>query len=58
MDYIYIFRHAHQDRLENAGVVAYRPADGFRVVGRKAAWRFTLPNLAPLLLFLKPRFVR
>ncbi len=58
MDYIYNFRHAHQDRLENAGVVAYRPADGFRVVGRRAVRRLTLPNLAPLLLILKPRFVR
>jgi hypothetical protein len=31
MDYIYIMRHAHTDRLENAGVVQYRPADGFRL---------------------------
>ena len=31
MDYIYIMRHAHTDRLENAGVVQYRPTDGFRM---------------------------
>lgn len=31
MDYIYIMRHAHNDRLESAGVVQYRPADGFRL---------------------------
>jgi hypothetical protein len=31
MDYIYIMRHAHTDRLESAGVIQYRPADGFRL---------------------------
>ena len=31
MDYIYIMRHAHIDRLEAAGVIQYRPADGFRL---------------------------
>ncbi|MBZ0302085.1 MAG: hypothetical protein K8J31_20210 [Anaerolineae bacterium] len=31
MDYIYVIRHAHTDRLESAGVIQYRPADGFRL---------------------------
>ena len=34
MDYQYAFRQAHKDRLEDAGFVQYRPADGFRVLGR------------------------
>jgi hypothetical protein len=31
MDFQYTFRQAHQNRLEDAGVVQYRPSDGFRV---------------------------
>jgi hypothetical protein len=31
MNYIYLYRQAHQDRLEAAGVVQYRPADGIRL---------------------------
>jgi len=31
MDYMYALRHAHTDRLETAGVIQYRPADGFRL---------------------------
>ena len=38
MDFQYTFRQAHQDRLEDAGVVQYRPSDGFRVF-RKAHLR-------------------
>ena len=30
MDFQYAFRQAHKDRLEDAGIVQYRPADGFR----------------------------
>jgi hypothetical protein len=35
MDYQYTFRQAHQDRLEDAGIAKYRPADGFRVLKAK-----------------------
>jgi hypothetical protein len=35
MDYQYTFRQAHQDRLEDAGIIQYRPADGFRILGRQ-----------------------
>jgi hypothetical protein len=31
MDYTYIMRQAHTDRLEDAGVIHYRPVDGFRL---------------------------
>jgi hypothetical protein len=35
MDYMYTFKQAHNDRLENAGVKTYRPNDGFRVLTPK-----------------------
>jgi hypothetical protein len=31
MDYMYIMRQAHNDRLEDAGVIRYRPTDGIRL---------------------------
>jgi hypothetical protein len=34
MDFMYNFKQAHKDRLEDAGVVQYRPADGFHMPGR------------------------
>lgn len=36
MDFQYNFRQAHKDRLEDAGVIQYRPADGFRVLRRNS----------------------
>ena len=34
-DFQYTFRQAHQDRLEDADVIQYRPINFFRVLGRK-----------------------
>ena len=32
MDIQYVFRQAHKDRLEDAGIVQYRPSDGFGMI--------------------------
>ena len=42
MDYHYAFRQAQKDRLEDAGVIQYRPNDGFRVFGRQRSRRQAL----------------
>ena len=31
MDYIYVMHQAQKDRLEDAGVVQYRPVDGLQL---------------------------
>lgn len=54
MDYQYAFRQAQRDRLEDVGVVQYRPADGFRVQAANrrspvsATFRFALAVLASI----------
>ena len=52
MDYQYTFRQAHQDRLEDAGVVQYRPIDGFRVLKAKRERRIPVQRLRPVLVSL------
>ena len=49
MDFQYTFRQAHQDRLEDAGVVRYRPCDGFRVLKSRRNPRRTVQQLRPVL---------
>lgn len=52
MDFQYTFRQAHQDRLEDAGIVQYRPTDGFRVLKAKRDPRQTARRLRPALAAL------
>lgn len=52
-DFQYTFRQAHKDRLEDAGVVRYRPSDGFRVVkARGTKQRVSVQRLRPVLTSL------
>ena len=53
MDYQYAFRQAHKDRLEDAGVVQYRSADGFCVFKpERAPRRALVPHIRPVLVSL------
>ena len=53
MDYQYAFRQAHQDRLEDVGVVQYRPSDGFRVLKpRRNLLSAAVQRLRPVLVVL------
>ena len=36
MDYTYVMHQAQRDRLEDAGIVQYRPADGLQL---RLPWR-------------------
>ena len=51
MNYNYTFKQAHQDRLEDAGVKQYRPADGFNVLKGKRddSKRSVAQGLRPIL---------
>ena len=52
MDFHYTFRQGHQDRLEDAGVIQYRPCDGFRVLKVKRELRLPVQRLRPVLASL------
>ena len=58
MDFQYTFRQAHQDRLEDAGVVRYRPSDGFRVLKVKRSPRQAAQRLRPILTILNNLLVK
>jgi hypothetical protein len=60
MDYQYAFRQAHQDRLEDAGVVQYRPADGFRVLrhARRRQYVSPAPRLRSVFVALVSVFAK
>jgi hypothetical protein len=50
MDFQYAFRQAYQDRLEDAGFIQYRPADGFGgFKARRANRGFPVQWLRPIL---------
>jgi hypothetical protein len=52
MDFMYNFKQAHKDRLEDAGVVRYRPSEGFRVLKAKRDPRRTVQRLRSVLTTL------
>lgn len=59
MDFQYTFRQAHQDRLEDAGIVQYRPSDGFRVLkAKRDGRRIPVQRLRPVLVSLINLIVR